>query len=133
MTEFAVDATGRRRFAKSAAAAPGLVDLQARALDRARIAVRNGRFTERGLARAMFISQPHAHNMLAGRRGCTPEMADALLEQLGLTVWDLMEIRCDAVLKMQRERAAPSPFLVQQTTFFSDFQFGQKQPDDYAE
>jgi hypothetical protein len=93
MTEFAVDATGRRRFAKSAAAAPGLVDLQARVLEQARIAVRNGRFTERGLARAMFISQPHAHNMLAGRRGCTPEMADALLEQLGLTVLDLMEDR----------------------------------------
>ena len=65
------------------------VDLQARALEQARIAIRNGRFTERGLARAMFISQPHAHNILAGRRGCTPEMADALLEQLGLTVWDL--------------------------------------------
>jgi hypothetical protein len=98
MTEFAVDATGRRRFAKSAAAAPGLVDLQACVLEQARVALRNGRFTERGLARAMFISQPHAHNILAGRRGCTPEMADALLEQLGLTVWDLVEDRCEGRL-----------------------------------
>jgi hypothetical protein len=84
MTEFAVDATGRRRFAKSAAA-PGLVDLQARVLDWARIALRNGRFTERGLARAMFISQPHAHNILAGRapvysgdRGCPTRAARAV-------------------------------------------------------
>ncbi len=90
LREFDVDATGRRRFAKSAAA-PGLADLQARAVELAGLAVRNGRFTERGLARAMCVSQPHAHNILAGRRGCTAEMADALLGQLGLTVLDLLE------------------------------------------
>jgi hypothetical protein len=95
LQEFEVDATGRRRFAKSAAA-PGLADLQARAVELARHAIRNGRFTERGLARAMCVSQPHAHNILAGRRGCTAEMADALLEQLGLTVWDLLGERSRA-------------------------------------
>ena len=94
MTEFAVDATGRRRFAKSAAAAPGLVDLQARILEQARIAVRNGRFTERGLARAMFISQPHAHNILAGRRGCTlnhPNIAQIYAIEEGALVMELVE------------------------------------------
>jgi hypothetical protein len=112
MTEFAVDATGRRRFAKSAAAAPGLADLQARVLERVRVAIRNGRFTERGLARAMFITQPHAHNILAGRRGCTAEMADALLEQLGLTVWDVLanqELVAVLALPRWRERWLGGP------------------------
>jgi len=51
--------------------------------------VRNGDFTEHGLARFLGISQPHMHNVLNGIRPITPELFDLILEKLGVDVLDL--------------------------------------------
>lgn len=51
--------------------------------------VRCGELTERGLARATGVSQPHVHNVLKGIRTLSPEFADQLLQQLSLTLADL--------------------------------------------
>ena len=53
--------------------------------------IRNGEWTERSLAKQADISQPHLHNVLKGVRVLSPEMADRLLETVGLTVRDLLE------------------------------------------
>jgi transcriptional regulator with XRE-family HTH domain len=64
--------------------------LQDRLLALVRSRVRNGEVTERSLARMAGISQPHLHNALKGIRALSPETADLLLAQLGLTVADLL-------------------------------------------
>jgi hypothetical protein len=53
--------------------------------------VQRGELTERGLARAIGISQPHLHNMLKGVRVLSPPMADLLLRHLHMTVLDLLD------------------------------------------
>lgn len=65
--------------------------LQDSLLQRVKQQVRNGELTERGLARLAGISQPHLHNVLKGVRVLTPGTADRLLQQLRLSVLDLME------------------------------------------
>ncbi len=64
--------------------------LQQRLLDAARSRVSNGDFTERGLARLIGISQPHVHHILKGQRILTPEVGDALLVALDLSLFDLL-------------------------------------------
>jgi transcriptional regulator with XRE-family HTH domain len=59
-------------------------------LDRLREGVRNGAWTERGLARRLGVSQPHIHNVLAGARSLTLELADGALGALGLDLLDLV-------------------------------------------
>ena len=54
------------------------------------LGVQNGRFTERSIARRLGWSQPHVHNVLARRRALTPDMADDLLELLGVSARDLV-------------------------------------------
>jgi hypothetical protein len=49
--------------------------------------------TERGLARMTGVSQPHIHNVLKGVRILTPEIADAILRALQLSVLDLIPPR----------------------------------------
>lgn len=63
--------------------------LQSRALAIVRARVRNGEFTERGLARRLGISQSHLHNVLAGVRPLTPEMLDVILRGFGMSLLDL--------------------------------------------
>jgi hypothetical protein len=63
---------------------------QTRLLLRVREMVHRGELTERGLARATGISQPHVHNMLKGARAFSQEFADQLLHHLGLTLADLL-------------------------------------------
>lgn len=63
---------------------------------------RDGLLTERSLARAAGISQPHLHNVLHGTRGLTPELADRLLEALGVSLLELFEV---AELEAALERA----------------------------
>jgi plasmid maintenance system antidote protein VapI len=58
-------------------------------LEHARDLVRNGEFTERGLARLLGISQPHAHNVLKGVRPLTPELFDTMLKRFGMDLLDL--------------------------------------------
>jgi hypothetical protein len=52
--------------------------------------VRNGELTERGMARATGVSQPHLHNILKGIRALPPELADQLLALSGLNLPSLL-------------------------------------------
>ncbi|MCC6537562.1 MAG: helix-turn-helix transcriptional regulator [Bryobacterales bacterium] len=54
-----------------------------------RVAVRNGRLTERGLAIRIGVSQPYLHNVLKGKRSMTAELADRLLREMRMGVADL--------------------------------------------
>lgn len=63
---------------------------QNRLLQRVRDMIHNGELTERGLARATGVSQPHVHNMLKGARAFSPEFADQLLHYLGMSLADLL-------------------------------------------
>ncbi len=44
--------------------------------------IHNGELTERGFARQIGISQPHAHNVLKGVRNLSPEIFDSILKYL---------------------------------------------------
>jgi hypothetical protein len=46
--------------------------------------VRNGELTERGFARLIGISQPHAHNVLKGVRTLSPQVFDLILKYLAI-------------------------------------------------
>jgi len=66
--------------------------------------VRNGELTERGMARATGVSQPHLHNILKGIRVLPPELADELLALAGLDLFILMgmkQFELDAVSNIQ--------------------------------
>ena len=54
--------------------------------------IRNGEFTERGLARQVGVSQPQLHNVLKGARALKFELADELLRHLDLTLLDLLSL-----------------------------------------
>ncbi len=67
-------------------------DLQIRLVSYLRILVRNGEITERGLARAAGISQPHIHNVLKGIRVLSPSLSDQTMHHLGISLVDLMSL-----------------------------------------
>ncbi len=56
-----------------------------------RARVRNGEFTERGLAKAIGVSQPHVHNILKGFRILSPDVGDQILQKLNLSLIDLLD------------------------------------------
>lgn len=56
-----------------------------------RTRIRNGDLTERALARRVGLSQTHIHNVMKGAREMTPEVADVLLGELGISLTDLVE------------------------------------------
>ena len=56
-----------------------------------RARVRNGEFTERGLAKAVGVSQPHVHNILKGVRILSPDIGDQILQKLNLSLFDLLD------------------------------------------
>ncbi len=62
-----------------------------RLLASVRLRVSNGDFTERGLARLIGISQPHLHHILKGMRLLTPEIGDALMATLAMSLMDLID------------------------------------------
>lgn len=64
--------------------------IQNRLLERLRHRVRNGDFTERGLARVVGISQPHIHNVLKGVRVLSPDLSDMLIAGLDLSLIELL-------------------------------------------
>lgn len=68
-----------------------LADLRRRLVDRLRDKVRNGEWTERGLARAAGISQPHLHHALKGARELSPENADRLAAAAEIALFDLLD------------------------------------------
>ena len=53
--------------------------------------VRSGELTERGLARATGISQPHIHNVLKGKKLFSLELSDTILRELDLDLLDLLD------------------------------------------
>jgi plasmid maintenance system antidote protein VapI len=55
--------------------------------------IRNGEITERNLAKVSGISQPHIHNVLKGKRDLSPEAADRILQQLQISLLDLLDIQ----------------------------------------
>ena len=65
--------------------------LQARLRTNLQARVRNGEITERRLALISGISQPHMHNVLKGARALSMEMADQILQRLGLDLLKLVE------------------------------------------
>ena len=56
--------------------------LRERLLEEMRASIRCGDFTERGMARRLGVSQSHLHNVLAGVRALTFELADHVIVQL---------------------------------------------------
>jgi len=76
--------------------------------------VRNGELTERGFARLIGISQPHAHNVLNGTRNFSPQVFDLVLKYFHLSLLDLAPIeQIDAQIQHRRprERMAEVAFL----------------------
>lgn len=67
--------------------------LQERLVAHLRSRVRSGELTERGLARATGISQPHIHNVLKGMRTLSVEYADQIVTHFQLSVSDLLTYR----------------------------------------
>ena len=65
-------------------------DLQGRLIAFVVTKIRNGEFTERGLARVLGVSQPQLHNVLKGARPLKPEFADRLLRHFEIGVLDLV-------------------------------------------
>jgi len=76
--------------------------------------VRNGELTERGFARLIGISQPHAHNVLKGVRTLSPEVFDQALKYFHLSLLDLASVE-EIEAQFQRrhtiERGAEIAFL----------------------
>jgi hypothetical protein len=76
--------------------------------------IRNGELTERGFARLIGISQPHAHNVLKGVRTLSPGVFDLVLKYLHLSLLDLApieEIEAQLQRRRARERVAEIAFL----------------------
>jgi plasmid maintenance system antidote protein VapI len=67
-------------------------DLQQRLIEDLRQRVRSGDVTERSLARATAVSQPHMHNVLKGTRQLSVETADQILRNLDMDLLDLIEL-----------------------------------------
>lgn len=68
-----------------------LGDLQQRFVGLLKMRIRNGEITERGLARMVGVSQPHMHNVLHGKRTFSLETTDAIMRQMRLDVFDLID------------------------------------------
>jgi plasmid maintenance system antidote protein VapI len=69
-----------------------LQDAQLKLLTHVRDCIHNGELTERGFARLIGISQPHAHNVLKGVRNLSPQIFDSILKTLNMSVLDLAPI-----------------------------------------
>jgi transcriptional regulator with XRE-family HTH domain len=66
-------------------------DLHERLIENLRQRVRSGEMTERGMARATGVSQPHIHHVLRGKRLLSAVTADQILRQLNMDLLDLIE------------------------------------------
>jgi transcriptional regulator with XRE-family HTH domain len=87
-------------------------DAQLKLLDYVRDRIQSGELTERGLARLIGISQPHAHNVLKGARNLSPEIFDSMLKYFQISLPDLAPIGdLEASLKRRRAPAPEVPFL----------------------
>ena len=76
--------------------------------------IHNGELTERGFARLIGISQPHAHNVLKGARNLSAEIFDSILKYFNLSILDLApveEVEANLKKRIQPTRLADAPFL----------------------
>ena len=83
--------------------------LRHRLLDHLRHRIRNGENTERGLALKAGISQPHLHHLLKGVRRLNADTGDQLMQNLGISVLDLLdagELRGALFLRSRRAELA---------------------------
>ena len=83
---------GAPRVTTRLAALGTFEEAQLKLLDYVRDRVHNGELTERGFARQIGISQPHAHNALKGVRTLSPEVLDAILRFFHLSLLDLLSL-----------------------------------------
>jgi transcriptional regulator with XRE-family HTH domain len=65
-------------------------ELHRRLIEDLRRRVRSGQLTERSLARATGVSQPHMHHVLKGKRLLSADLADEVLRQLDMDLLDLI-------------------------------------------
>jgi hypothetical protein len=89
-------------------------DARLRLLAYVRNEVRNGELTERGFARLIGISQPHAHNVLKGARTLSPQVFDLALKYLHLSLLDLAsmeELEAQLQRRRSRQRVSEVAFL----------------------
>jgi hypothetical protein len=98
LPEWNTDACGRRRTCER----PTFASLRGRLIQRVDAHLRNGYATQSSLARAIVSSQPHVCNILAGKRGVSIETADAMLVELRMNVYDLLDLR--EVLELEERR-----------------------------
>ena len=84
-------------------------------LEMLRRTVANGTMSERGLAKSIGMSQPHVHHLLSGDRTLTVPVADRLLEQLHISLRDLLdedEVLAEfEMVRRQREPRVAVPML----------------------
>jgi hypothetical protein len=69
---------------------PGFQQLAERLIYHLNQRVSRGEMSERSLARLTRYSQPHIHNVLKGSRALTAELADQVLQQLGIPLVSLL-------------------------------------------
>lgn len=87
------------------------VALQSRLIQFVNLRIKNGDFTERGLARVLGISQSHVHNVLKGARKLQPELADHVMCKFGMGVSDLLkwdELNCQRSLRHEERERNPN-------------------------
>jgi len=84
-------------------------DAQRKLLTHVRDRIHNGELTERGFARLIGISQPHAHNVLKGVRSLSPQIFDSILKTFNMSLLDLAPLgEIEANLERRRP-PAPLP------------------------
>jgi hypothetical protein len=78
-------------------------DAQRKLLIHVRDRIHNGELTERGFARLIGISQPHAHNVLKGVRTLSPQIFDSILKTFRMSLLDLAPLE-DIEANLERRR-----------------------------
>jgi hypothetical protein len=84
-------------------------DAQRKMLIHVRDRIHNGELTERGFARLIGISQPHAHNVLKGVRNLSPEIFDSILRSFNMSLLDLVPLEDLEANLTRRKPAQPLP------------------------
>lgn len=81
--------------------------LHARLITLVKRRIYNGEYTERGLARVLDVSQSQLHNVLKGARKLQNELADRIMDRLGITAIQLLKVEeLKAALAMCNEAPA---------------------------
>jgi len=84
-------------------------DAQLKLLTYVRDRIHNGELTERGFARLIGISQPHAHNVLKGVRSLSPQIFDSILKTFNMSLLDLAPLAEIEANLARRRPQAPLP------------------------